>query len=254
MASPYRRQNLAADAASVPVLTDGDRYRRRRPEGHTSGVDPPLLAALDDETRRSLRDAAQRRHFRRGEVIFHAGDAANSMHLLVSGHVSVQVTTRTGDTAILTVLGPGASFGEMALLAEEAERSATITALDPVETLVVGRSHFLRLRATHPAMDRFLVDLLAGYIRRQDARLVEALYVPVEKRVLRRVLAMSRLYGDGAAGTVIPLTQDVLASMAGTTRPTANQVLRSAEQEGLISMGRAQVRIEDPRGLAKRAR
>ena len=97
------------------------------------------------------------------------------------------------------------------------------------------------------------MDLLAGYIRRQDARLVEALYVPVEKRVLRRVLAMSRLYGDGAAGTVIPLTQDILASMAGTTRPTANQVLRSAEQEGLISMGRAQVRIEDPRGLAKRA-
>jgi CRP/FNR family cyclic AMP-dependent transcriptional regulator len=213
-----------------------------------------ILDALDDETRRHLREAAQRRRFARGEVVFHAGDAANSMHLLVSGHVSVQVTTSAGDTAILTVLGPDSSFGEMALLEEEAERSATITALDPVETLVVSRAQFLRLRATYPAMDRFLVDRLAGYIRRQDARLVEALYVPVDKRVLRRVLAMSRLYGDGSAGTVIPLTQDVLAGMAGTTRPTANQVLRSAEAKGLISIGRAQVRVLDPRGLARQAR
>jgi CRP/FNR family cyclic AMP-dependent transcriptional regulator len=217
-------------------------------------MDPPVLAALDDETRRRLRDASQRRRFRRGEVVFHAGDAANSMHLVVSGHVSVQVTTLGGDTAILTVLGPGATFGEMALLAEEADRSATVTALDQVETLVVPRSQFLRLRATHPAMDRFLVTLLAGYIRRQDARLIEALYVPVDKRVLRRLLAMSRMYGDGAPGTVVPLTQDVLAGMAGTTRPTANQVLRSAENDGLIRIGRGEVRVEDPRALARRAR
>jgi CRP/FNR family cyclic AMP-dependent transcriptional regulator len=217
-------------------------------------VEPSILAALDDETRRHLRGAAQRRRYRRGEVVFHAGDAANSMHVVVSGHVSVQVTTRRGDTAILTVLGPGSTFGEMALLEQEAERSATVTALDQVETLILARSRFLRLRATHPAMDRFLVDLLAGYIRRQDARLVEALYVPVDKRVLRRVLAMGRLYGDGQAGTVIPLTQEILAGMAGTTRPTANQVLRAAEQEGLLSVGRAQVRIEDPRGLGRRAR
>jgi CRP-like cAMP-binding protein len=217
-------------------------------------MEPPILHALDDQARRHLRDAGQRRRFTHGEVVFHAGDAANSMHLLVSGHVSVQVTTRHGETAILTVLGPGSSFGEMALLAEEAERSATVTALDPVETLVVTRAQFLRLRATQPEMDRFLVDLLAGYIRRQDARLVEALYVPVDKRVLRRVLAMSRLYGDGSSGTVVPLTQDVIAGMAGTTRPTANQVLRSAEAKGLISIGRAQIRVVDPRGLERLAR
>jgi CRP-like cAMP-binding protein len=217
-------------------------------------MDPPILAALDDQTRRHLRDAAHRRRFGRGEVLFHAGDAANSMHLLVSGHVSVQITTRSGDTAILTVLGPGSSFGEMALLAEDAERSATVAALDQVETLVVPRGDFLRLRATHPAMDRFLVGLLASYIRRQDSRLIEALYVPVDKRVLRRVLAMSRLYGDGSTGTVIPLTQDVIASMAGTTRPTANQVLRSAEREGLVSVDRGQIRVDNPSGLARRAR
>jgi CRP/FNR family transcriptional regulator, cyclic AMP receptor protein len=109
------------------------------------------------------------------------------------------------------------------------------------------------LRRTDPAMDRFLVGLLADYLRRQDARLLEALYVPVEKRVLRRLLALSRLYGSGTAGTVVPLTQDVLAGVAGSTRPTTNQVLRSAEEAGLLSLSRGSVRIEDPAGLAHRA-
>jgi CRP-like cAMP-binding protein len=53
---------------------------------------------------------------------------------------------------------------------------------------------------------------------------------------------------------VVPLTQDVVASMAGTTRPTANQVLRAAEQAGLVTISRGRIRVDDPAGLARRAR
>lgn len=217
-------------------------------------MDSTLFAALDEATRQRLRDVAARRRFRRGEVVFHAGDAANSMHVIAAGHVSIQVATWSGDLAILTVLGPGSSFGEIALLREDAERSATVAALDAVETWMIGKADFVRLRATNPAMDRFLIGQLTRYIRRQDARIIEALYVPADKRVLRRVIAMGRLYGDGSPGTIVPLTQEILASMAGTTRPTANQVLRAAERDGLVTMSRGEVRIEDPAGLARRAR
>src|SRR5688500_5178824 len=176
------------------------------------------------------------------------------MYVLVSGHVSIGVTTPLGDSAVFTVLGAGAIFGELALLTGSAVRSATVSALDPVEALRLPAARVNLLRRTDPAMDRFLVGLLADYLRRQDARLLEALYVPVEKRVLRRLLALSRLYGNGTAGTVVPLTQDVLAGVAGSTRPTTNQVLRSAEEAGLLSLSRGSVRIEDPAGLARRAR
>lgn len=212
------------------------------------------LAALESETRDRLLQGAQRRRYRRGEVVFHEGDEANSMYVLISGHVSVGVTTPLGDSAVFTVLGSGAIFGELALLTGSAVRSATVNALDSVEALRLPADRVNLLRRTDPAMDRFLVGLLADYLRRQDARLLEALYVPVEKRVLRRLLALSRLYGNGTAGTVVPLTQDVLAGVAGSTRPTTNQVLRSAEEAGLLSLSRGSVRIEDPAGLARRAR
>jgi CRP/FNR family cyclic AMP-dependent transcriptional regulator len=212
------------------------------------------LEALEEGTRRRLVEAGHRRRYRRGEVIFHEGDPANSMHVLLAGHVSVGVTTPMGDSAVFTVLGPGAIFGELALLADHSERSATTKALDVVETLSLRADHVAAIRRTDPAMDRFLISLLIEYLGRQDARLLEALYVPVEKRILRRLIALSRLYGDGDRGTVVPLTQDVLADIAGTTRPTTNQVLRAAEADGLVSLARGQLRIEDPAGIARRAR
>jgi CRP-like cAMP-binding protein len=212
------------------------------------------LEALEEGTRRRLVEGAQRRRYRRGEVIFHEGDPANSMHVLLSGHVSVGVTTPLGDSAVFTVLGPGALFGELALLTDNPERSATTSALDPVETLCLRADHVAMVRRADPAMDRFFISVLADYLKRQDARLLEALYVPVEKRVLRRLVALSRLYGGGEQGTVIPLTQDVLADLAGTTRPTTNQVLRGAEADGIVSLGRGHLCIADPAALARRAR
>ena len=214
----------------------------------------PALAVLDDESRRRVLSAAQRRRYRRGEVVFHEGDPANSLHLLVSGHVCVRVTTALGDTAIFAVLSPGALFGELSLLGDGALRSATIEPLEPVETLVITTDELKRLRRASPAVDGFLLDLLAGYIRRQDARLLEALYVPAEKRVLRRLLDLADAYGDGRPGTVVPLTQDTVASMAGTTRPTANQVLRAAEEAALVTISRGRIRVDDPVGIARRAR
>jgi CRP/FNR family transcriptional regulator, cyclic AMP receptor protein len=216
-------------------------------------VEFEVLAGLEGPARERLLRAARRRRFARNEVIFHAGDPADALHLLISGHVCVRVTTPLGETAVLAVLGPGTTFGELALLSGPRSRSATVVALDPVETLVLASDHFNRLRQEVVEVDRFLVDLLAGYIRRLDQRLLEALYVPVDRRVLRHLIALSRVYGDGSDGTVVPLTQEILASLAGTTRPTANHALRVAAAGGLISLDRGRVRIEDAAALARRA-
>jgi len=213
----------------------------------------PVLDSLDGDTRSKLIRTGQQRRFRRNEVVFHEGDPANALHLLITGHVSVRVTTPMGDTAILAVLGPGATFGELALLSDNRLRAATVEALDPVETFVLTRDQFTRLRQEFPSVERFLIDLLAAYIGQLNERLVEALYMPVEKRVLRHIVTLSHLYGDGSPGTIIPLTQETLAGLAGTTRSTTNQVLRRAEAAGLISLDRGRVKIEDPERLDRRA-
>ena len=71
--------------------------------------------------------------------------------------------------------------------------------------------------------------------------------------MLRRLCDLADLYDQGPRPVVVPLRQDDLASMVGTTRPTANRVLQQLVDDGLVTLGRGRIEIEDPAALAKRA-
>jgi CRP/FNR family cyclic AMP-dependent transcriptional regulator len=212
-----------------------------------------LLGALADDDRRRLLATTHRRKFAAGEVIFHEGDRGDSVHLIERGRVAIRVGTLLGDVATLTMLGPGSAFGELALIDGNERRSATVVAIDATDTRVVDHGEFERLRREHPQIQRFLVELLAAQVRQLSALAVEAMFVPADTRVLRRLLAVTQQFGENE-GTVITLTQDDLASMAGTTRPTANRVLKRAEADGLLRLGRGRIEILDAARLASRAR
>ena len=213
-----------------------------------------LLQPLSEEERREVLRLARRRRFRRGEIVFHEGDPGDTLHLIDQGHVAMRVTTPLGDVATLIVEGPGGYFGELALVSEKGTRNSTVVALDPVETLSLHRDQFEELRRTYESFDRMLVAALADEVRRLSARLAEALYVPVETRVYRRLVDLATAFASGDQLPTIPLTQDDVASMAGTTRPSANKVLRAAHEEGVLRLSRGSIEILDPALLAKRAR
>ena len=208
-----------------------------------------LLASLSESDRRTVLSLAHRRRYASGEVIVHEGDPGDTFHLIAKGRVGVRVTTPGGSVALVNVHGPGGAFGEQALIDPTAVRSATITALEPTETLALSRDAFRALRQEHPAVDRLLVEVLAAEVRRLTARLAEALYESAETRVVRRLLELSTIY-DG----VVPLTQDSLASMAGTTRPTTNGVLQGLVAAGIVQLGRGRFQVLDHDALAVRAR
>lgn len=195
---------------------------------------------------------ARRRTFSRGEVVFHRHDPGDSLHLVVKGRFAIRVMTARGDTATLAVRGPGDSFGEMALVSVGHRRAATVQALEDGETFAVYQADFHRLRREHPGVNDVLIAFLAEEVRRQNERVLEALYVPVERRVLRRLVELAAAYDGG--GAVIPLTQEVLAEMAGTSRATVNQVLRSEQDRGTVKLERGKTIVLDPAELARRAR
>ena len=214
-----------------------------------------LLAPLADADRRTLLSMARRRRFRRNEVVFHEGDTGDALHLISKGRVAVRVMTPLGDIATLVILGPGEYFGELAIVSP-APRNATVVALEPVETLALHRDEFNELRRQHRWIESFLVEALAAELRRSSLRLLEALYVPVDKRVFRRLEALAEIYREDsdASTIVIPLTQEDIAQLAGTTRPTANRVIRGAEDAGVLRLGRGKIEIRDIEGLRKRGR
>lgn len=217
-------------------------------------VEYRLLSALPPGVRSALLVRARRRRFRRGEVVFHDGDPGDTLHLVAQGHFAVRVTTPRGDTAMLRVLRPGECFGELAVL-NPAPRVGTVAALDSAATLTLHHEEFAQVRRANPVVDAALVEALTTEIRRLARALVDALYLPVEERVWRRLVDLIAIYSDGKGGTVsIPLTQEDLASLAGTTRSTANRVLHAAVVDGSLAIRRGRLDVLDPAAILAHAR
>lgn len=214
----------------------------------------PLLSDLPADEVREVLQVARRRRFARNEVVFHRDDPGDSLHLIVKGRFAIRVMTRLGETATIAVRGPGESFGEMALVSENARRSATVAALEEAETFAVYREEFERVRARHPGVNDVLIRFLANEVRTQNERLLEALYVSVEHRVLRRLVDLARVYSGVDGKTLIPLTQEVLAELAGTSRATVNRVLNDEERRGTVALERGKTLVLDVDALARRAR
>lgn len=211
-----------------------------------------MLAGLDVGDRDALLSRARRRRYGKGEVVFHEGDPAHGLHLVAAGRFAIRVTTPLGNTATLRVAGPGDWFGELAIVSD-APRNATVGALEPAETLSLGRDQVDDIRRRDATVDRVLIEALVGELRRMSVRLLEALYLPADTRVLRRLSDVAQLYACTNGTTVVPLTQDDIAQLAGTTRPTVNKVLRKAAAGGVIALRRGHIEILDRTRLADAA-
>jgi CRP-like cAMP-binding protein len=95
-----------------------------------------------------------------------------------------------------------------------------------------------------------LLRLLAEQLRRSTDRVVEAHHVDAETRVRRRLLDLATTYDGG----VVPLTQEDIAAMAGTSRATVNRVLREEEGLGTVALGRGRTSVLDVDALERRCR
>lgn len=118
-----------------------------------------LFADVPDHVLAGLARVAEEEPVDAGDVVIARGDRDDSMLVIVDGTLRVHVGDRT-----LVDLGPGASVGELAILAPE-PRSASVTALTPALLLRLRRPAFEELMSDHPELARAAIRMLVGIIR-----------------------------------------------------------------------------------------
>jgi CRP/FNR family transcriptional regulator, cyclic AMP receptor protein len=212
-----------------------------------------LLERLPEDQAEQVLKVARRRTFATGEVLLNEADPADTLHVIVKGRVAFLGTTEAGDQVMFSVSGPGEFFGELGLIMPDRIRTLTAQALEPTETLSIQRADFDRLRRESSQLTDLLLGLLAERVQSLSNRLQEALFVPADVRVLRRLLAVAAVYGAGSKPTTVPLSQEQLASLAGTSRATVNRVLREEQERGSMRLGRQRATILDEAALSRRA-
>ena len=215
----------------------------------------PLFHGIDDDELTRIAGTMARRRFRKGEVIFHAGDPGDSLHVVVEGRVKITRESSEGEEAIVVILSPGDAFGELVLL-DGAPRSATATAMEATETMTMPRSAFVELVDGANPFRWHLLTGIAQRVRRLTDQLAEVHFLDLAGRLALQLTRLAEETSPGATKDIRlsrALTQSDLAAMVGGTRQRVNQILGDFADEGLIELDSGAVTIRDLARLRDRA-
>jgi CRP/FNR family transcriptional regulator, cyclic AMP receptor protein len=127
----------------------------------------PLFMSMDDEERAALAAIMDEVTFKSGQVVFNADETGGTFYIVQAGQVELSITDDDGEKLVLEMLESGDFFGELSLL-DGGTRSATATAIQRSDVLVLERHEFLDLLMQRPHMAQDVLISQAKRIRRVD--------------------------------------------------------------------------------------
>jgi CRP/FNR family transcriptional regulator, cyclic AMP receptor protein len=202
-----------------------------------------------------LREEGRPRRFRTGATLFHEGDDSDWIGLVVKGRVKVSCYGADGRERLVAVVGPGELLGELSAIDGE-PRSATATALEPIDMAVLTSDEFVALLEQNPTATLGILRSVIGRLRDSDKRRVEFGALDTVGRIGRLIVELAERYGeetDGVISVRLPLSQEELAGWAGASREAVVKALRQLRDRGWIETARREIRVLDLPALVRRS-
>jgi CRP/FNR family cyclic AMP-dependent transcriptional regulator len=163
---------------------------------------------------------------------------------IVGGLVKISVFSDQGKEAIIAFLGAADFFGEDCLDART-HRTSTISATSESEIVRFGREAIRRALAADPAFSQLFFRWLLSRNEKLKTDLLDQLFYSSEKRLARILLTLANTgAGEGSRTIAIPITQETLAQMVGTTRARINQFMTKFRKLGYVDYN-GTIRVHD---------
>jgi CRP/FNR family transcriptional regulator, cyclic AMP receptor protein len=208
-----------------------------------------LFGTLPPELLEQLRGRTVLARYRRGDRIFEKDDPASQLYVVFSGRIAIVARASDDRESVLTVLGPGALFGEMSMF-DGGMRSANARALTTAHLIVVDFDDVREVLIRRPEVLWTVVGILARRLRATDEALADAMFLDVTGRTAKRLLELA----DGERDFRMPLTQEELAGMVGASRERVNKAIALFVKLGWLEIsGRSRYRIVNREELQSRA-
>jgi CRP-like cAMP-binding protein len=172
--------------------------------------------------------------YRKGEQIFSQGSASEALFYLIKGKVKILVLSEQGKEAVIAVLEPNDFFGEGCLTGQPRRLSAA-SAITECEILRIGKSDAMSALRQDPAFSEIFVAHVLARTIRVEADLIDQLFNSSEKRLARALLLLANFGNDGEPKKVVAkVSQEMLASMIGTTRSRVSHFMNKFRKLGFI--------------------
>ena len=206
----------------------------------------PLFESLPEVELAHFAELTREKTYPKGSVILFENDRGDSLYLVASGQVKVVLIGEDGREVILSALGPGSFFGEMALI-DDAPRSAHVIAMEDSTLLVLRREDFQARLRSSPEVAISLLRELSRRLRRADEKIGSLVLLDVNGRVADLLLrAASEEDGDMIRRK---MTHHTIAQMIGSSRETVSRTMRDFVERGLIQVTRKDITIKDRQAL-----
>jgi len=184
---------------------------------------------------------------RRGRIFYMPEDTSEVLFLLKEGRVQLYRISPDGKKLVIGTVGPGAIFGEMALIGQGMHNTFAEATEDCV-LLVMSREDVERLLVTKPMVALRIFEELGTRLKETESRLEEIAFKGIPARLASFLL---QLAGEQGSDTITGMTHQDLGEQIGTYRETTTQTLNTFKADGLIDIGRKRITILDRAGLER---
>ncbi len=184
---------------------------------------------------------------RRGKILYMPQDTSEVLFLLKEGRVQLYRISPDGKKLVIATVGPGAIFGEMALIGQGMHNTFA-EAIEDCVLYVMSREDVERLLLTRPKVALRLFENLGNRLREVETRLEELAFKGIPARLASLLL---QLADETGSDTILGLTHQDLGEQIGTYRETTTQTLNQFKAQGLIEIGRKRITILDRAGLQR---
>lgn len=169
-------------------------------------------------------------------TILFAGDNADAIFYIIKGSVSVIIEDEDGHEMVISYLNQGDYFGELGLFGQD-DRSALIRAKTDCDVGEMSYATFRDTSYSHPELLYAISEQMSKRLRDTTQKLGNLAFVDVTGRIARTLLDLSKqpdaiTHPDGMQ---IKITRQELGRIVGCSREMAGRVLKTLEDQGLVS-------------------
>jgi CRP-like cAMP-binding protein len=204
----------------------------------------------------AIRRAAKTLEYQNGEHVFGPTAARPHVYLLVEGLVRIHRVSTRGEEFTVGYVRPGELFGEVSVIANQPSESFA-QAVRPSKALRIPRETFLKvILSSNPVLYAVMKKIGQRLVRCQT-RVEDLVFHDAPTRLARLLVRLGDEFGewmDGGLALRLPLTQQEMAMLIGTTRQTVSAALGQLVRAGVVARDQRQLRVKDPRALRKFAR
>jgi len=149
----------------------------------------PLFSQFADELLKTIAEAGRACAFEADEIVFHDRDAGDCLYSVLSGELRIFKVFADGTQLEIGRLGPGDSFGEIALL-DGGPRAYTVQAKTHCQLFSLGRDAFLEALPASPKLVAAVLGNVAAHVRASSEHLLRQ---ELEQRAIRAEMEIERL-------------------------------------------------------------